>query len=617
MSQIMRVASSQPFKLNGVLAGTRGYGVRHHLGGLLESVMEKTCYLDHLNRLYATLPETRDERDFLRIVLELFKINYHVADQGLTRIPREGGLIIVANHPFGAIEGVIMAAMLRGLRDDVKILANGLLQRIPEIRDLFIGVDVLSGRAATQRNISPMKEAMRWVDKGGVLVVFPAGEVAHLDLRRRTVTDPVWHSSIGRIVRRSKAPVLPVFFEGRNGAMFQLAGLLHPHLRTALLPREMINKGGQTLLVRVGDVISAKRLSGFKKDATAITDYLRLRTEMLHRSQSESALGTKANKTAESDMDWQPIAEAESVEQLTAEVAALPEKQCLVKNSEFVVYYAHSRQIPRLLNEIGRLRETTFRANGEGTGKSLDIDLYDSYYIHLFVWRPQSSEVIGAYRLGESDNILARFGKKGLYTQSLFRYRRKLLNTINPALELGRSFVRQEYQRSFAPLMLLWKGIGQYVVQHPRYCILFGPVSISNDYQNHSQQLLVEFLKVNHSLPTLGRWVKPRRPFRQQKGLKKICADAARQSRDVDDVSELLAQLEPDGKGVPILIKQYLKLGGRLLAFNVDKDFNDAIDGLIMVDLRTTDPRVLRRYMGDSAEAFLLEQNEETLSEAS
>ncbi len=615
MSQMTRVTNSQPFKLNGVLAGTRGYGVRHHLGGLLESVMEKACYLDHLNRLYADLPETRDDRDFLRIVLELFNIDYHVADQGLTRIPREGGLIIVANHPFGAIEGVIMAAMLRGLRDDVKILANGLLQRIPEISDLFIGVDVLNGAGATHRNMSPMKEAMRWVDRGGVLVVFPAGEVAHLDLRRRTVADPVWHSSIGRIVRRSNVPVLPVFFEGRNGAMFQLAGLLHPRLRTALLPREMINKGGQTLVVRVGDVISKKRLTGFNKDVTAITDYLRLRTEMLHRGQP--AVATKAGKAVESDMNRQPVAEPESLDVLEAEVAALPNEQCLVENNEFMVYYARSRQIPRLLNEIGRLRETTFRANGEGTGKSLDIDLYDSYYLHLFVWRPQSREVVGAYRLGESDNILARFGKKGLYSQSLFRYRRKLLNTISPALELGRSFVRQEYQRSFAPLMLLWKGIGQYVARHPRYRILFGPVSISNDYQNHSQQLLVEFLKVNHSLPDLGRLVKPRRPFRQQKDLKKLCQDAARQSRDVDDVSELLAQLEPDGKGVPILIKQYLKMGGHLLAFNVDKDFNDAIDGLIMVDLRDTDPRVLRRYMGKSAEAFLVEQGEEKLPEAS
>ncbi len=615
MSQMTRATSSQPFNLNGVLSGTRGHGLRHHLGGLLETVMEKACCLDHLNRLYAGLPPTRDDRDFLRTVLDLFNINYHVADQGLARIPREGGLIIVANHPFGAIEGVIMAAMLRGLRDDIKILANGLLQRVPEISDLFIGVDVFGSNEARQRNMSPMKDAMRWLKQGGVLVVFPAGEVAHLDVRRRRVSDPPWHPSIGRMVRRSGVPVLPVFFEGRNGAIFQLAGLLHPHLRTALLPREMINKSGQTLVVRVGKIISEKRLQGFKKDAVAITDYLRLRTEMLHNEQP--AATDNIEKSAPTETHWQTVAKPESPAILSAEIMALPGNQCLLESSEYAVYYARSRQIPRLLNEIGRLREITFRANGEGTGKSLDIDLYDSYYIHLFVWRPESREVIGAYRLGESDDILARFGKKGLYSHSLFHYKRKLLNTLSPALELGRSFVRQEYQRSFAPLMLLWKGIGQYVVRHPHYRILFGPVSISNDYQNHSQQLLVEFLRVNHSLPDLGRLVKPRRPFRQQKNLKKLCQDAARQSRDVDDVSELLAQLEPDGKGVPVLIRQYLKMGGHLLAFNVDKDFNDAIDGLIMVDLSETDPRVLRRYMGDSAEAFLAAHDAEKLSRAS
>ncbi len=614
MNQMMQVTDKPPFKLNGVLTGTREQGIRYQLGHILETIIEKACRLEHLNHLYATLPPTRDDHDFLKTVLKLFNIQYSIADQGLSRIPREGGLIIVANHPFGAIEGVIMATMLRGLRDDIKILANGMLQRIPEISDLFIGVDVFGGNKAAHSNMSPIKEAIRWIDQGGVLVVFPAGEVAHLNLRRRTVTDPAWHPSIGRIVRRSNVPVLPIFFEGCNGAAFQIAGLLHPRLRTALLPREMINKSGQTLLLRIGEVISSKRLRTFKKDAAAITDYLRLRTEMLQNGQSDTL--DKAESSTSTKTGWQPVAAAEPAAALAAEVAALPDKQCLIENGEFAVYYARSRQIPRLLNEIARLREITFRANGEGTGKPLDIDLYDSYYLHLFVWRPQTHDVVGAYRLGESDDILARFGKKGLYSHSLFRYKRKMLNTINPALELGRSFVREEYQRSFAPLMLLWKGIGRYVAQHPQYRILFGPVSISNDYQNHSQQLLIEFLKVNHSLPDLARMVKPRRPFRRQKNIMKLCQDAARQTSNLDDVSELLAQLEPDRKGVPVLIKQYLKMGGHLLAFNVDRDFNNAIDGLIMVDLCETEQRVLRRYMGDATDAFLQHHRSNIISNA-
>ncbi len=615
MNQMMRVTDSRPFKLNGILAGKRGHGLRHHLGGFLESVMEKACRLEHLNRLYAQLPPIQGDLDFLKTVLDTFNIKYEVADQGLSRIPHEGGLIIVANHPFGAIEGVIMAAMLRGLRDDIKILANGMLQRIPEISDLFIGVDVFGGNDATQRNTSPIKEALRWLKEGGVLVVFPAGQVAHLNLRHRRVSDPVWHSSIGRIVHHSKVPVLPVYFDGRNGAMFQLAGLIHPHLRTALLPREMINKSGKTLNVRIGEVISEKRLLNFKKDAEAITDYLRLRTEMLRSEPQPSTNKNNSNETTESH--WQTIAKAEPADILAAEIAALSDQQRLLENTEFEVYYARSRQIPHLLNEIGRLREITFRANGEGTGKALDIDLYDSYYIHLFVWHPQRRELVGAYRLGESDDILSRFGKKGLYSHSLFRYKRKLLNTIDPALELGRSFVRQEYQRSFAPLMLLWKGIGQYVLKHPHYKILFGPVSISNDYHNHSQQILIEFLRQNHSLPHLSRLVKPRSPFRQQKDLKHLCQNAARQSKDIGEISELLAQFEPDDKGVPILIKQYLKMGGQLLAFNVDRDFNNAIDGLIMVDLSKTDPRVLRRYMGEASEEFLAAHDPQKQARAS
>lgn len=612
VQQTIQHMERQPFKLNGALLGGRHGGVRKHLGRWLETAVEKTFYLDQLNRLYAELPATRDDRDFLQTVLRLFNIDYRVAGEGLGRIPHEGGLVIVANHPFGAIEGVVMAAMLRGLRNDVKILANGLLLRVPEIRDLFIGVDVFGGRDAKRSNGTPLKEALRWVEQGGVLVVFPAGEVAHFDLRRLSVTDPAWQTSVGRLVRRSGAPVLPMYFEGSNGAMFQLAGMLHPRLRTALLPREMVNKRGQTLELHVGELISAKRLGRFKKDAGAITDYLRLRTEMLKGGQA--GLREKKAVSASQPDSWQALIEAESPQGLAAEVAALPARHCLVEGGEFAVFSARARQIPRVLNEIGRLREQTFREAGEGTGRAVDIDLYDSYYTHLFVWHVERREVVGAYRLGKSDDILERFGKKGLYTHSLFRYKRRLLNTLGPALELGRSFIRREYQRSFSPLMLLWKGIGQYVARHPRYKVLFGPVSISNDYHGHSQQLMIEFLKTHHALPELGRLVRPRQAYRQEKALQHVCSEAARQMSEVDDVSELVAQLEADGKGVPILLRQYLKLGGRILAFNVDKDFNNAIDGLIMVDLSQTDPRVLKRYMGDAAEAFLEYHGEEVAS---
>lgn len=293
---------------------------------------------------------------------------------------------------------------------------------------------------------------------------------------------------------------------------------------------------------------------------------------------------------------------------LKAELEALPADQHLVTSGQFSVHYARAEQFPWCLQEIGRLRELTFRAVGEGTGKAADVDLFDAYYLHLFVWDTQADAIVGAYRMGLADEIVSRYGKRGLYTQSLFRYRNRVLQAMNPAIELGRSFVRAEYQRSFAPLMLLWRGIGQFIVQQPQYAMLFGAVTISNDYQPASRRLIVDFLSANNIEENLARHVKPRRPFRSSRAAAYDQAEFAALN-DIEDVSRMVRQIERDSKGVPILLKQYLKLGGRLLAFSADKRFNDALDGLIMVDLRASDPRVLARYMGEEGAGTFLSRH--------
>jgi putative hemolysin len=282
---------------------------------------------------------------------------------------------------------------------------------------------------------------------------------------------------------------------------------------------------------------------------------------------------------------------------LRAEIEALPLSQRLVDSGGFQVYCAGAGQIRGVLREIGRLRELTFRAVGEGTGRCADIDVFDRHYLHLFVWDTRQHAIAGAYRLGLVDEILARHGQRGLYTRSLFRYGPALLDVLNPAIELGRSFVRAEYQRSFAPLMLLWCGIGQFIARSPRYTVLFGPVSISGRYAPESRRLMVAYLSRHRADPHLASQVSPRRPFRDATATSAPDVDDATPSK-IDELSRRIAQIEPDGRGVPVLLRHYLRLGGRLLGFSVDVQFGNALDGLIMVDVRQIEPAVLDRYMG-------------------
>jgi len=284
------------------------------------------------------------------------------------------------------------------------------------------------------------------------------------------------------------------------------------------------------------------------------------------------------------------------------EVARLPAAQLLVEAGDSAVYCAEPGAIPHLLDEIGRLRELTFRASGEGTGRARDLDSFDEHYEHLFLWNREREEVVGAYRIGRVDEIRKRAGRRGLYTAGLFRYRGPFFPLLGPALELGRSFVRPEAQCSYAPLLTLWKGLGEYLARHPRYLRLLEPVSIGSNYSELSRQLLVEFLRSHCLDPLLSKFVRPANPVPREPLVRTLAAEVSMLGH-LDALQALVEDIEPDRKGVPALLRQYLKLGGRMLAFNVDAAFNDSIDCLLMADLRQTDLRVLRRYLPEPAVA--------------
>jgi putative hemolysin len=386
-----------------------------------------------------------------------------------------------------------------------------------------------------------------------------------------------------------------MYFGGANSALFQLAGIVHPKLRTLLLPHELGNKLGSRVTIRLGSPLAASKLAAFETD-TQLAAHLRLKTYLLAGANSSPQQAATSNA---SERRLEPIAAAVDPERLSCEIETLPPEMLLVRSGRMRVYCAPTSRIPWTLQELGRLRELTFRAVGEGTGRSADIDVFDDYYEHLFIWNTETREIVGAYRIGRTDVISRRFGKRGLYTSTLFDYNELFIKLLGPALELGRSFVRVEYQKSFASLMLLWKGIAEYVSRRPRYCRLIGPVSISNDYLPQSRELLVGFLRKKSFRLLAPTVVRPKRPFRGRFSLRSL-GGHNESLANIEALSTVVAELEPDGKGAPVLLRQYLKLGGRMLGFNVDPDFGDALDCLVLIDLRKTNPRVLRKYMSDS-----------------
>lgn len=567
---------------------------RKSLLWITRPAVERALRFPALNAIYAEIKaQGLEDHHFADQALHALRVTWEVADDQIERIPRTGPAVLVANHPFGGIEGLILCSLLRRVRPDFKILANYLLSLIPELRECFFFVDPFEGKAAAKRNMKTMREALRWVEGGRLLGVFPAGEVSHLRLRNRAIVDPEWNTTVGRIVQRTGAPVAPLFFDGRNSNLFQLMGLIHPRLRTVMLPREMLKKRGGRVSMRIGGTIPAQRLQRFDTPRE-LTDYLRVRTYIIRRDPRETEYDA-----SEIEAGYEPVAPAVAPALLEQEVAQLHEAgQLLHQQDELAVYFGRGDRIPNVLTELGRLRELAFRAVKEGSGKPLDLESFDHYYDHLFIWDREKLRIVGAYRLGGTDRILPEHGRSGLYTSSLFRIKRGLLDQISPAIELGRSFVRLEEQKSFAPLMLLWKGISLYVCRYPRYRYLFGPVSISAAYSSMSKRLLMRFLEINSSLPQLGKLIKPRNPPRMRGHRSVDPAQFSMVVRDLKEVNELISELEADGKSMPVLVRQYLKLGGQLLGFNIDPEFGDVLDGLMLFDVPAMDRAILNRYMG-------------------
>ncbi len=535
----------------------------------------------------------------LEALLAEMKVKLEVQPADLERIPIKGPLVAVANHPFGVLDGAALAVLLSRVRPDVKILTNSLLQGIPELHEQCIFVDPFHAPFSADKNVKPLKQAMGWLRQGGALAVFPAGEVSQWNVREAQVTDPAWNTVAARLVRKTGASALPVYFCGRNSVTFQLLGLINPRLRTLFLLQEFLDQRDKNVQIRIGGAIPSELIANLDNDEEA-TEYLRLRTYLLsYRGKKPISLPTKM-RSALPRKPQEKIAAEIPARFVVNDIAALPAERLLVENADFAVYAARSSELPHLLDELGRLREITFRAAGEGTGRSADLDLFDAYYWHLLLWNKEKQELAGAYRAGNTDEIIRSHGIKGLYTNTVFRYDQQLFLKIGSALELGRSFVRPEYQRQYAPLLLLWKGIARFVAAHPETPVLFGAVSISNEYSSLSREMIVRYFEQRKDKDgrEFADLIQARTPFRAPKLRRWDCGALCSALRDLDELAEPISDVEEDGKGLPILIKQYAKVGGRLVGFNLDRKFSDVVDGLVIVDLRQTDPPVLERYMG-------------------
>ena len=536
-----------------------------------------------INRFYDANKDLEGPQ-FLEKILAHYEIDFEIPEEDFKRLPKEGSFITISNHPLGAMDGVLLLKLILQQRSDFKILANFLLNRIEPIKQYILPVNPFENHKDAKSSIAGFKNALMHLRNGNPLGVFPAGEVStYRD--GKLVVDKPWEEAAIKLIRKAEVPVVPIYFHAKNSRVFYRLSKLSDVFRTAKLPSEVTTQHRRPIKVRIGQPISVKAQ---KEEETLedFTELLRKKTYLLANVFEKERLIDKVPSSLKLPKQPKKIVTAVRTEVIEGEIEKLREKDCrLLESRNYEVFLAKEKDMPFILKEIGRQREITFREIGEGTNNSIDLDGFDTYYHHLFLWDNHNKNVVGAYRMGLGSEIFKTYGINGFYLQDLFRFEPELYDMMSKSIEMGRAYIVKEYQQKPMPLFLLWKGIVHTTLRYPEYKYLIGGVSISNQFSNFSKSLMIEFMKSNYWDPYVAQYVYPKKEFKVKlkDADKEFVFDETK--ADLNKFDRLIEEVEPGNLRLPVLIKKYIKQNARMVAFNVDPLFNNAVDGLMYIKI--------------------------------
>jgi len=557
------------------------YGIFGTFSGWL---LMKVLKISTLNKIYDRNKHLKD-LEFLNAILDEFQINFEIPEDDLKRLPKDGAYITISNHPLGGIDGILLLKLMLEKEPNFKIIANFLLHRIDPMKPYIMPVNPFETHKDAKSSVVGIKETLRHLSDGKPLGMFPAGEVSTYK-DGKLMVDKAWEEGAIKVIRKAQVPVVPIYFHAKNSRLFYLLSKLNPTLRTAKLPSELLTQKDRSIKVRIGKPISVAEQNEHAS-LEEYSEFLRRKTYMLANSfekESNNFLSAPNLNNLKLPKSPKKIVTAANQEKMIAEIEELRKTDSRLTHSKnYEVFFTEAHKIPNILHEIGRLREITFREIGEGTNNSIDLDKYDQYYHHLFLWDEEAQKIAGAYRMGLGSEIFAKYGIDGFYLQELFRFEPELHDMMSKSIEMGRAFISKDYQLKPMPLFLLWKGIVHTTLRHPEHNFLIGGVSISNQFTDFSKSLMIEFMKSHYYDPYIAQYIHPKKEFRVK--LKDADKDFIFDEAEADLVKfdKIIDEIEPGTLRLPVLIKKYIKQNARVVAFNVDPLFNNAIDGLMYI----------------------------------
>jgi putative hemolysin len=577
-------------------------GMRYFGGEAFARFIMHLMRLRKVNKLYTELTNEHG-LGFIDKLIKALELKYEFDEAQLAKIPANDPFIIVSNHPYGGLDGILLIKIITQVRPDFKILANPFLQKIEPLQPFFVTAHPFEDE---HTDIEGLENATAHLNEGCALGIFPAGEASGYD-QYYNIADKEWQSSVIKLIQKAEVPVVPVYFSGSNSRIFNLLGMINPKLKMAKLPSELFHKKRKEVNVRIGSLIRKNEIAAFT-DIYQLGRYLRARTYVLGAYKNLEVRKFFKTKPFKRKDNIEEIIERTNNELLLKELEIIKENHKLFSVKNYSVFCAPTKLIPNILNEIGRLREITFREVGEGTNRAIDIDEYDLYYNQMFIWDDDKNCIVGAYRLGSGHDILQQYGIHGFYISSLFRIKNAMKPVLDQSLELGRSFVVPEYQRKPLPLFMLWKGILYFLLKNPEYRYLIGPVSISNNYSTFSKDSIIRFITENYFNRSMAKHIKPLKSYRFVSENDDINLLLENAGNDLNKFDKIIGDIDKVNNGIPVLLKKYLSLNAKILAFNVDPNFNNCLDGLIILDIYDVPQNVIESLSKEVNDGSILER---------
>ncbi|MCX6258021.1 MAG: lysophospholipid acyltransferase family protein [Bacteroidia bacterium] len=559
--------------------------------------------VNKMNRVYSEIAD-KSGIDFINSVIKTLQLKYVFHSDEMKRIPATGPFIIISNHPFGGIDGLLLIKIISEFRNDFKLLTSSSYQKIHPLRHYFLPFNLSEPGKKKSTSFKEIKDIFNHLHEKGVLGIFPAGEISSYFADNYKITDREWNPELLRLIKKTRLPVIPVYFQGSNSWLFHVLGRIHPFLKSFSLPSELFNKKNKLINIRIGNPITVADQDGFP-EISRYGRFLRAKTYSLGTT-LEVKKFFKRNLKSQRRPD--PVADPIPSSEIIREINQVKKDYFLFNSRDYLVICAPSVEMPNIMNEIGRLREITFRDVGEGTNRSTDLDEFDLYYHQLVIWDEKEKKIVGAYRVGMGKDILSQYGLRGFYIHKLFKIHRKFLPVLNESIELGRSFIVKEYQKKPLSLFLLWKGILYFLLKHPEYRYLIGPVSISNEFSTFSKSLIVEFISSNFYDHNFAGYISSRKEFIVEQETdfdKNILFEKS--NNDIDKLDKIIQDIEPTYR-MPVLLKKYIKLNAKIIGFNIDPKFNNSLDGLIILDLFEVPHNVLESLSKEVNDATILER---------